>query len=336
MITNNTETIPMKRLYNVDFLRLLFVVLIVYYHFIAQGYVQDAAVPVLTFMKTNSRSIGFVGNAGLFIVSGYFLARTLCKPGQSFIQFATHRLLRFWPTLCFAVICMAICAMFHLVHFDIGQNILNLLTIHKNGLGITTRLSNLNASWFVCALFWISLFYYGLKNSIKNRTAFNLLAAVFVWFGMVLWENSSIPDYQTIHGMFPRGGMLALAMVSMGILLKDFLETINIDRRKINYWLATIMEIGLSFYLINGCLIHRFKETSMVKILAFCALFVLFIMQQGFLSRALNKPFVGKISRYAFSIYIMQSVGFVLAKPLWRKLMGGGEQLETIISYWFY
>ena len=95
IMDNNTTKSPMKRLYNVDFLRLLFVVLIVYYHFIAQGYVQDEAVPVLSFMKTNSRSIGFVGNAGLFIVSGYFLAGTLCKP-LSFLQFAMHRLIRFW------------------------------------------------------------------------------------------------------------------------------------------------------------------------------------------------------------------------------------------------
>ena len=137
-----------QRIHNVDFLRLLFVILIVYYHLIPQAHVQDSSIPMLTWMKTNSRSIGFLGNAGLFIVSGVFLAPTLTKNGQTFFQFATHKLMRFWPTLCFAFMCMAIFGAFHLLKFDVGQNILNLLLIHQNGSGLTTKLSNKKAAVF--------------------------------------------------------------------------------------------------------------------------------------------------------------------------------------------
>ena len=313
------------RIYNVDYLRLLFVVLIVYYHLISQDYVQDSSIPMLTWMKTNSRSIGFLGNAGLFIVSGFFLAPTLTKNGQTFFQFATHKLMRFWPTLCFAFTCMAIFGMFHLIrHFDVGQNILNLLLIHQNGSGLTNRLSGMNVSWFVCSLFWASLFYYGLCNSLKERNSFVFITALIVWFSTVLYEHSiGVPDYKVVYGFFPRGGMLALGMIGLGILLKIFLDEIRIEERKINYWIASALEILLLFYLMHGCLIERFQETHMVLVVSFSVLFVLFITQQGFLSRALNKPWVGKIGRYAFSIYIMQSVGFVCVKYLWVYIRGG-------------
>ncbi len=315
-----------QRLYNVDFLRLLFVTLIVYYHFIPQDFVQNSAIPMLIWMKNNSRSIGFLGNAGLFIVSGFFLAPTLTKNGYTFFQFATHKLMRFWPTLCFAFTCMAIMGMFHLVHhFDVGQNILNLLLIHQNGSGLTTKLSNLNPSWFVCTLFWASLFYYALCNSLKEKNSFIFITALIVWFSTVLYEHSiGIPDYRVVYGFFPRAGMLALGMIGLGILLRAFLSEIRIENRKINYWIASVLEILLFSYLMYGCLIERFKETHMVLIVAFSALFVLFIMHQGFLSQLLNKPWVSKIGRYAFSIYIMQSVGFVCMKYLWAYIRGGG------------
>lgn len=76
-MTTNVTASSIKRLYNVDFLRLLSVVLIVYHHFISESYVQGAATPMLTWMKTNSRSIVF-------------------------LEMQVYKLMRFRPTSCFA------------------------------------------------------------------------------------------------------------------------------------------------------------------------------------------------------------------------------------------
>ena len=330
-MTTNITTSSVIRLHNVDFLRLLFVVLIVYYHLIQGSYVQGVPVEFLAYVRKNAVLIGFLGNAALFIVSGYFLLGSLEKGSKTFFQFSLHRLMRFWPTLCFAVLCMGILGASHLIIFDIGQNILNLCAITRYGTGLTPRWGNLNTSWFVCTLFWISLFYYALYNSVKARNTFVFIVALITWFSSVLFVNSSgTPFYKVMYGFFPRAGMLALGMIGLGILLRAFLNEIKIEERKINYWIASALEILLLFYLMHGCLIERFKETHMVLIIAFSALFVLFTMHQGFLSQILNKPWVSKIGRYAFSIYIMQEVGFSLIKYLKLSIQGGGISLVLI------
>ncbi len=321
----------LQRLYNIDFLRLLFVVLIVYYHLIQRDYIQAMHVELLAHMKANALFLGDVGNMALFIVSGYFLLGSLEKKDKDFLQFSLHRLMRFWPTLCFAILCMGILGAFHLIKFDIGQNILNLCAITRYGTGLTPRWGNLNTSWFVCALFWVSLFYYALYNSVKMRNIFCFVVALIVWFSSVLFVNSSgTPYYKVMYGFFPRAGMLALGMIGLGILLRAFLNEIKIEGRKINYWIASALEILLLFYLMHGCLIERFKETHMVLIIAFSALFVLFIMNQGVLSQLFNKPWVSKIGRYTFSIYIMQEVGIASVKYLWTNIRGGGMSLVLI------
>ena len=68
----------------------------------------------------------------------------------------------------------------------------------------------------------------------------------------------------------------------------------------------------------------------MVLIIAFSALFVLFIMNQGVLSQLFNKPWVSKIGRYTFSIYIMQEAGIASVKYLWTNIRGGGMSLVLI------
>ena len=324
-------TVPVKghkmlqRLYNIDFLRLLFVVLIVYYHLIQRDYIQATHVELLAHMKANALFLGDVGNMALFIVSGYFLLGSLEKKDKDFLQFSLHRLMRFWPTLCFAILCMGILGAFHLIKFDVGQNILNLFAITKSGTGLTLQLTNLHTSWFVCTLFWASLFYYALYNNVKARNTFIFVVTLIVWFSCVLFVNSAgISARKVIYGFFSRIGMWSLGMIGLGILLRAFLSEIRIETRKINYWIASVLEILLLSWLMYVCLIERFKESRMILVIAFSALFVLFIMNQGVLSQLFNKPWVSKIGRYTFSIYIMQEVGIDSVKYLWANIQGGG------------
>lgn len=49
----------LRWLYNIDFIRLLFVVLIVYYHLLKRSYVPDNHIAFSTYIKENSLSIGY-------------------------------------------------------------------------------------------------------------------------------------------------------------------------------------------------------------------------------------------------------------------------------------
>ena len=175
--------------YNIDFLRILFVLFVVYYHFIRAKYVLDYDIDIFNNLAKNARYIGEVCNSALFIISGYFLSRSLIK-NISLFNFAFHRLMRFWPVLFFGVSCMWLLSLFKLVSFKTGANNLNLLCITKVGGGLATQFNNLTPTWFVCALFWCSIFYYVLYKAVKNNYIFNFI--VIMPMKLYVFKNSSL------------------------------------------------------------------------------------------------------------------------------------------------
>ncbi|MBQ3101493.1 acyltransferase [bacterium] len=308
-----------KRYYNVDFLRIVFVVLIVYYHFIKTSYVAAYHIPILENLAKNVGWAGTIGNAILFVISGYFVFSSFLKYQEPFIKFAIRKLMRFWPTLVFAVICVGILDLFGLVKFDVGQNILNIFLMTAGSGGLTQKLTNLNVTWFICALFWCSLFYFALFKIIKSRFKFNFAVSIISYFNIVIYLNSPLRDYQVVHGIFSRAGAVAMALIGFGILLYQFFNKINWDNVKTNPIILTLLEAGLISYLTWGCVFKRFKETYMVMLIASVSLFVLFLINRGYISRFFNRPIFSSIGKYAFAIYIMQEVSFVFFKNyIWR------------------
>ncbi len=304
-----------KRYYNIDFLRIFFVILIVYFHFIRYTISGIAQCPLIDKLSENAMWIGQMGNAALFIISGYFLYETFIRYKEPFIKFAIRKLIRLWPTLCFALISMYLCSLFNLCQFDIGQNLLNMFLITKGAGGLTVKYSSLIVSWFICALFWCSLFYFALFKIIKDEFKFNFVLMIIIYYTLVLFLNStSIPHQDVIFMFFSRSGASAVGMIGLGIILRQVFKQINLNRIKLNPLILTACEIALFFYLVNGCFFKVFKDTLSVIFFADLILISLFILNKGYISRFLNHHIILKFGKYAFSIYIMQQVSHALTK----------------------
>ncbi len=321
-----------ERFYNIDAVRLLVVIMIVYYHIIRSSYVrQFADVNIYQYLANNAAYAGFTGNAFLFMVSGYFLYFSILKCRESFLHFSLKKALRFWPTLCFAVLVTAILSLFGLIKFDIGQNILNLLFITKGSTGLTTRYTNLNVSWFVCSLFWSGLFYYAIFRLIKDQFTRNFVISLISYFGLVIYMNSSVRDSQVIFGFLIKGGTLAISLIGVGILFGNFLSEININTVNLQPITATILEIICIVYIVNGCIFNKFQETLLVPLLVSLTFFGLLILKRGWISSFLNHTYFSQIGKYAFSIYIMQDTCFVGIRYLWLNILGGAVKDCPII-----
>lgn len=270
-----------SRWYNIDFLRILFVIIIVYYHFIGASYATSYGEP-FTALCYNSRSAGGICNSALFMMSGFFLYYSILKT-DSFLAFVKHKVFRIWPCLAFLIFCIAVCSVFGIAKFDIGQNFLNLCFIHKNGSALTTKLSNANVSWFVCTLFWLSLFFFCIfKIAFKNYQGALFFISLLCWITLSIYINNPGREaFTVLYGMLSKSMAGAMACTSAGILIAAIFEKTNIKNMKLNFYIASICEILITFYILSCLIFVRFKEQYITIIILFSILFILFLLRGG-------------------------------------------------------
>lgn len=304
------------RLYNIDFLRIILVVLIVFYHLLGAGYVQTYNIELYKELLTNTRSIGIICNSIFFMISGYFLYNSLFSEDYTLKDFVIKKILRFWPVLAFSVLICAIFSLFGWIHFDVDGNLLLLCMIHKNGSGLATHLTNFNSSWFVCWLFWLQIFYFGLSKIVKKEFNYNFLIAILVYLSLLIYVNNPGRDYELIYSWIPRGGLLGFIMTGIGILINAINSKIKIS---INMVLSSIIEISLFGYFIYGFFFGPFRDDFILTIIAVIIFLFFIINKQGCVSNILNNKNLAHLGNFAFSTYIMQEVAFYFfSNCLWK------------------
>ena len=320
MITVKEQSVDKQRHSSIDFLRILFVVMIVYYHFIKASYVQVYDIPLFDDLKNGISHCGRMCNAFLFILSGFFLYISFIKRKDNNIaSFIVKKIIRFWPPMIFAILCGVVLDLFHLINFDLSQNVLFLCFISKIGVGLSTDLAYLNVLWFISALFWCSVFYYSFLCLCSEKW-YMFFIGLFTYVNLLIYINCGLgPDTETIFSFIPPSLCLALSCIGLGIVLckiyRDYIVNL-----KINWFVASVIEVYILFYLVNGLLFNPFHIQFIAIIILFIVLLILLLLKQGLISQLLDNPVFSLIGRYAFSIYIMQHIVFVFYwKVLWAQ-----------------
>ncbi len=329
-MSNNKISEKKDRLYNIDFIRIILILFIVYYHFIAMLWMQNSE--LFNNLYAYSRHIGLICNSIFFIISGYFLYPAL-KKDINILDFIKKKLIRFWPTMFFAVICCGILALFNWIKFDVDGNLLLLLMIHKNGSGLSTSFANLNTCWFVCWLFWVLIFYFVLYKIINNSYKFNFIVAILCYIFFLIFINNGgtfAADFELIFSILPRAGILGICMVGIGILMHELINNLKI---RLNCFFSTILEIGLIGYFIYNFLKGPLKEEFLLVIAASIILLYLFIQKAGLISQLLNNKYLAFFGKFAFSVYIMQEISFIILQhTLWKHINPNFVLFTIIIS----
>ena len=322
----------MEKIKNIEFLRFLFAVMIVYAHimwFLCQVDKLYTDFPIYMKMWNNCGD-SFLCVEYFFIISGFFLHFHIKNKKDDTFEFAAKKIMRLWPLLAFSIFIIWIFSLFKFCEYYSYANILNLFLLYRTGID-NSAVNNMH-SWFVCILFWCSIFYhYILRNFDRQKSKFIIAIICFYSFASIYsWHNGtiSVVHMKIINGI-PGALLRGFASIGLGFFVGIFYDKIayyiknlhikNKVKNALFFVFVSVIEFYLFFFIIFNSTIHRIKfKNNFIFIIAFCLLLLLFVFKRGLLSKLFENKLSQTLGAFSYSIYIMQASGFVLAKHfLW-------------------
>ena len=280
-----------KRLYNIDFLRIVLINAIIIHHFVyaATGH-----------WNSGGRAVEF-----FFLIAG-FLFNLTYKIKKTTIDFIIGKLIRFMPLLICTSLTLAFCTKFEAQKF-----LADLFLLQKTGLyAINNGFSYDDVAWFISVLFWVLLFIFYLRKS-TNEKITNLILGFLVFFSLIILANKVnllYPDPRIFRG---------LASVGIGYFCAEITKALPQICNQIKSKLITFFEVGIFSYL-SYILFTSYKLTNIVGTMFLMGvLIILFYYQKGYFSSFLNKPVFTKISTYVFPLYITHAI-FYYPHPFFK------------------
>ena len=312
-----------KRLNNIDFLKIIFNLGIIYGH-VLQHFLIPQFKEYEILYKYTSYAFGYMCEF-LFIISGFFLLKDLNK--NSCREFVIKKVKRFWPILAFSIVLSYILSRFSLAAWTDINVIPELLFLN------TTIVYNLptvtGVAWYVSALLWSSIFYYTISKLFKEKFIYVVYLITFFSY-LILFNKVHLYNQPTVLNSFISFPMIrGLGGVGLGILFAyNVKPEIN---TKINFksFLIGSVEIIILFLIILYLSIIKIDYAFPIGWSLFIILFYLFIRSYGIFSIILNsdKIIIPFLSKNIYAIYIMQFIVFgILNKILYKNPYYGVSQ----------
>ena len=311
---------------NIEFLRFVFVIGIVVYHLFT-GWLSVFCPKVQLFnsiyetTRDSVRGVDF-----FFIISGFFLIYTFNKD-LSVIDFLKKKIIRLFPVAFFAVAAWTVIYLLGFIpaeKYGTFDNIFGLFMI--NNIGITTSIGINIQSWYISSLILVLLFYFYMLKYLE-RPVVNIIISVitlFCYSFIIHIQNGSLTgEFTTYYYVFNIGIMRAFAGCGLGYLIGN--SGICEGLGNLHYSIKTrilvgFIELGIVVFMIYNMFFNNLKYTNdMIFVLAFLLLFIIFIMNIGFLSTILNNNFSELIGKYTYSIFMVHRICFaILSVTLWK------------------
>ncbi len=324
-----------SRHYNIDFIRFILAIEVVYFHILhssIMGYTGDNAV------YTHLADMSAMGGRAVelfLIIGGYFLYRSFCKSGsESFVIQAGRKAMRLWPVVAFYAVFAFI------FNLEKIENIIYMASFtYSTGLSV----DNAGVLWYIGPYFLVTLFILLLLKNMK-RGHYVILLSVMVYFGYVINIVSTGGSFgrTVVLGFLSLAMLRVLAGIGLGVLLAVFNEEHGKHFKQMNnakMWykiIWTLIEAGLSIALIKLIILGDGSiDKGFLTVILFVVLFISIVNKKGFISQALDRPVLGALGKYSYSIYVIQKLGFfLLRKTLWKnaELLEGYPALSIFLS----
>lgn len=138
-------------------------------------------------------------------------------------------------------------------------------------------------------------------------------------------------EAETVNGFISLGLLRALGGIGVGYLIAVCLQSIknmpsvrSFKPNKIQNFIIcaiiSVFEIGsLAMLMCHFLFVNKTYDNHFLVVIAFSVLFVCMVSTKGLLSRIFNNKFFGFFGKYAYSIYVMQTISFwILRDYVWK------------------
>lgn len=310
-----------QRFYNIDFLKFLFIICLCTMHFV-RGKANLAHI-IHNNVQLNTFA-GLLGNCSIcfdffFIILGFFLFYTFDK-NMGITDFIKKQFVRFWPMVLLYVIIdlVFVYFVFHMSNHIPYNEVYKLLMI--DGIGLTNKF--LGITFFVSVFFWGSIFYfYLLKNFSKEIV--NILVPLMVvgcYSFLIHAQNGSVSVIdKTWFYVFNGGVMRGIAGIGLGYIINNIYSLIKTYTPTMDkYVIYSLVEGTLLYFIFNNLLFQKLRYNSnFILIIGFVLLFILFLLNRGFVSNFFNNKLWGFMSKYVYSIFITHIFVLRLFRTFW-------------------
>ncbi len=327
-----------NKLYSIESLRFLFAVIIVYFHILHNNIIEATGGTVyLNRLADNCNYAGAIVDC-FFILGGYFMYKSFCKnPDLSVKQFSYRKFSRLWPVLFVSTV---LCLLFF--DYKFYPNFFDILFLQNIGVSLDYQ----GINWYVSPFFWVIIFYYVLLKHSKNKRILNIIVGVTVYFSYVILVNNRAPNFgrEAIGYALNAGVLRALGGIGLGYLIAVCCESVKSMPFIKNFKASAFQNILITFIVtvleagsIVMMSIHFFARSKayaneFIVVILFTALFVCFLSGKGLISKIFSFKLFANFGKYAYSIYIMQSVSFnILARTLWKTSYATEHSLKCIL-----
>ena len=331
-----------ERFLNVDFLRFVGAVAIVFFHLavlksgLCFPFLKE--IPLYNQLKINAGD-AFTWVDFFFIISGFFLFYTT-DFRMKFVDFFKKKIIRLLPLIWFAIGLYMVLSWFGLLKYDKYINVFTMLLLNNVGFTSKNSMGNIHPVWFISAMFWVMMFYFYLKNLVSEKW-FNFLNVLFIFFGYTYIINSNVRVDKVCEYFINIGILRALAGIGTGYLIyllyAEFKKNCNYKNSLLKTLGYTAAEIYLLFFVVQNTMFHKIHfNNRLILIIAFIPLFWLFLIKRGYISKLLNNKISSILGSYSYAIFVMHIISqdllrrnfwnlhkdFVIAHPL-LNLIGG-------------
>lgn len=316
--------IKTKKYYNIEFIRFIFAVSIVYFHLLHSAmmpYVGKCS--IYDALADQTKYTKYIVEC-FFIISGYFLYHTIQKnPQKTTLEFVMSRICRLWPVLA----CSVILSIF-VNGKSLYASLVDLFFLQSSGLA--TDWKGLN--WYVSAFFVVELFYFVLYKCFHNSAKMKLLIWLLVYFGYELNINFMDGGFgrKMVYGVINLGLARAVAGIGLGYMLADIWKSVVEKYKKHqtagnqeNHGLPvviSILEISTFVMLtLDFFCSDRAYDNQFIVVLLFPIFFVCLLTRKGVCSVFTDHKWSGFLGRYTYSVYVMQEISFgILERTFWK------------------
>ncbi|MEI0537730.1 acyltransferase [Brachyspira pulli] len=296
-----------KRLNNIDFLKIIFTLAIIYGHILQHFFIPQFKECEKLYEYT-SYGFGYMCEF-LFIISGFFLHKEFKIASTK--SFCIKKIYRFWPALAFSIFISYILSRFSLSKWT-DINVIPELFFLNNSIvnGIPTITG---VAWYVNSLFWVSIFYFIINKIFKDKNIYIVYLITFFSY-LAIFNKPNLYDGISFNSFISFYIIRGFAGVGLGILFADNMREKKEFKFNIKYLVLGLLEIAILFFIVLYLSILKIENALAITLVLFIILFYTFINYNSIFSFILNKDkiIIPFLSKYMYCTYIMQFIVFYL------------------------